>query len=97
MSQNSRESSVQAVVDGILNGRILATLDRYYAPDVVMSENGVEFHAASVGRKIVAGDQAAIEWIFEFTPNGDERVTQKQVAMQTWRDGNIVREDLYHG
>jgi len=33
---------VQAVIDGVLAGRILETFDRYYADDVVMSENGAE-------------------------------------------------------
>jgi len=33
---------VQAVIDGILAGKILETFDRYYADDVVMSENGAE-------------------------------------------------------
>jgi hypothetical protein len=113
----SHENDVKAVIQGILNGKILETFDRYYAPDVVMSENGedervgfescrsyeegfvnnVEFHSASVGRTLVDGDQAAIEWTFEFTPKGGERVTQKQVAMQTWKDGKVVREDFYHG
>ena len=113
----SQEPPVQAVIDGILGGQILETFDRYYAPDVVMSENGgeervgfdacrayeeafvngVEFHAASVGRTVVSGEQAAIEWTFEFTPKGGERMTQKQVALQTWRDGKVVREDFYHG
>ncbi len=31
---------MQAVVDGILSGEILATFDKYYADDVIMSENG---------------------------------------------------------
>ncbi len=113
----SNESNVQAVIDGISSGRILETFDAYYAPDVVMSENGadervgfdacreyevafvegVEFHGASVGRTIVSGDHAAIEWTFEFTPKGGERLTQKQVALQSWKDGKIVREDFYHG
>ena len=113
----TQEPPVQAVIDGILSGKILETFDRYYAPDIVMSENGadervgfeacrayeeafvngVEFHAASVGRTILSGDQAAIEWTFEFTPIGGERLVQKQVALQTWRDGKIVREDFYHG
>ncbi|MHC4377060.1 MAG: nuclear transport factor 2 family protein [Planctomycetota bacterium] len=113
----SQHNPVQAVIDGILSGQILETFDRYYAEDVVMSENGadervgfdacrayeeafvggVEFHGASVGRTIIAGDQAAIEWVFDFTPKGGERVVQKQVALQTWRDGKVVREDFYHG
>ena len=58
---------------------------------------GVEFHGATVGRAIVEGDQAAIEWTFDLTPKDGERISQKQVAVQTWKDGEIVREDFYHG
>lgn len=107
---------VQAVIDGILAGRILETFDRYYADDVVMSENGaneragkavnrayeeqfvgnVTFHAARTGAVIVDGDQAAIEWVLEFTPKGGSRVTQRQVSVQQWRGGKVVREVFYH-
>jgi ketosteroid isomerase-like protein len=113
----STRENVQAVIDGILAGKILETFDRYYADDVVMTENGVEervgkvanrgyeenfvnhveFHGATVGRVIVQGDHAAVEWTFDLTPKGGERVTQKQVALQTWKDGRVVREDFYHG
>ena len=113
----SIRETVQAVIDGILAGKILETFDRYYADNVVMTENGaeervgkaanrgyeesfvnnVEFHAATVGRVIVEGDHSAVEWTFEFTPKGGERLTQKQVAVQTWKDGRVVREDFYHG
>lgn len=111
------EKHVQAVIEGILSGKILETFDSYYAPGVVMSENGgdervgfeacrkyeegfvngVEFHGASVGRVVVAGDDAAIEWTFDFTPKGGQRMMQKQVALQSWKNGGIVREDFYHG
>ncbi len=57
---------------------------------------GVEFHAVRVGRAIVEGNDAAVEWTFEFTPKGGERVVQKQVSLQSWKDGKIVREDFYH-
>ncbi len=113
----STRENVHAVIDGILKGDILGTFDRWYADDVVMSENGaeervgkaanrayeeafvngVEFHGAELGTVIVDGDHAAIEWSFDFTPKGGERVVQKQVAVQTWRDGQVVREDFYHG
>jgi ketosteroid isomerase-like protein len=113
---NVREQ-VQAVIDGILAGDILGTFDRYYADDVVMSENGaneragkaanrayeeafvngVEFHGASVGAVLVDGDRAAVEWTFDLTPNGGARVQQRQVAVQEWRDGRVVRETFYHG
>lgn len=38
----SIRNDVQAVIDGILEGEILETFDRYYADDVVMSENGAD-------------------------------------------------------
>ncbi|MDJ0848965.1 MAG: nuclear transport factor 2 family protein [Myxococcota bacterium] len=113
----STRENVQAVIDGILKGDILGTFDRWYAEDVVMSENGVderkgkaanrqyeeafvngvEFHGAEVGSVIVDGDRAAVEWSFDLTPKGGERTVQKQVAVQTWRGGKVVREDFYHG
>ena len=107
---------VQAVIDGVLAGKILETFDRYYADDVVMSENGAEetrgkaanrareeqfvanvtVHAASVGAVIVDGDRAAIEWTMEATPKGGARMTMRQVALQWWRNGKVVREVFYH-
>ena len=113
----STRANVQAVIDGILSGDILGTFDRYYADDVVMSENGadervgkaanrayeeafvngVEFHGAEVGAVLVDGDLAAVEWAFDLTPKGGERSLQRQVAVQTWKDGKIVREVFYHG
>ncbi len=59
--------------------------------------NNVEFHGAEVGRVVVDGDQSAVEWSLDFTPKGAERMVQKQVALQTWKDGKVIREDFYHG
>ncbi len=114
----SINNQVQAVIDGILGGKILETFDAYYADNVVMSENGKdervgkeknreyeiqflesvqEFHGAKPGRKIVDGNHAAVEWTFDVTFKGGNRVQMQQVAVQTWKDGKIVREDFYHG
>ncbi len=65
------------------------------AYEVGFVENA-EFHAVSVGRTIVEGNDAAVEWTFEFTPKGGARMVQKQVSLQSWKDGKIVREDFYH-
>ena len=110
--------NVQAVIDGIVSGKILETFDAYYADDVVMSENlkdervgkaanreyelkflenVQEFHGAKVGRVIIDGDHAAVEWSFDITFKGGNRVKMEQVAVQTWKDGKIIREDFYHG
>lgn len=58
----------------------------------------VEFHSAEVGRVIIddANQMAAVEWVFEFTPKGFGRIRQKQVAVQTWRDGKVVLENFYY-
>ncbi|MEM7412450.1 MAG: nuclear transport factor 2 family protein [Myxococcota bacterium] len=113
----SIRNDVQAVIDGILEGEILETFDRFYADEVVMSENGadervgkaanrayeeafvngVTFHGAEVGEVLVDGHRAAIEWAFDLTPHGGDRVVQKQVAVQQWRDGKVIRETFYHG
>ena len=114
----STKDQVQAVIDGILAGKILETFDAYYADDVVMSENKTEervgkaknreyelqflgniqdFHGAKTGRILVDGDHAAVEWSFDVTFKGGNRVVMEQVALQTWKDGKIIREDFYHG
>lgn len=111
------KSQVQAVIDGILAGKLLETFDKYYAENVVMSENRQdervgkaanreyeqkflesiqEFHGAQVGRTIVDGDHAAVEWTFDLTFKGGNRVKMQQVAVQTWENGKITREDFYH-
>ena len=113
----SANNQAQAVIDGILAGKILETFDAYYADNVVMSENlkdervgkpanreyelkfldnVQEFHGAKVGRVIVEGDHAAVEWTFDVTFKGGNRVTMQQVAVQTWKGGKIIREDFYH-
>jgi hypothetical protein len=112
----STRDNVLAVVDGIQEGKILETFDKYYADGVIMSENGadlrvgktvnrtyekafvdnVEFHGARVGQVIVENHMAAVEWEFDITPKGGERMVQKQVSLQTWEGDQIVREVFYH-
>jgi ketosteroid isomerase-like protein len=57
----------------------------------------VEFHGAEATMVIVDGGRAAIEWMFDLTPKGGARVQQRQVSLQTWRDGKVIREVFYHG
>jgi len=38
---NTREN-VLAVIDGIQDGKVLETFDKYYSDDVIMSENGAD-------------------------------------------------------
>ena len=56
----------------------------------------VTVHGASVGAVLVDGDKAAVEWTMDMTPKGGSRVTVRQVALQWWRNGKVVREVFYH-
>jgi ketosteroid isomerase-like protein len=76
-----------------MDERVGKAANRAYEEQFV---SGVEFHGAEVGVVVVDGDHAAVEWTFEFTPKGGARVKQRQVALQTWKDGKIVREVFYH-
>ena len=58
--------------------------------------DNVEFHAARVGQVVVEDHMAAVEWEFDITPKGGERMVQKQVSLQTWQGDQIVREAFYH-
>ena len=58
--------------------------------------SNVTFHGVALGRVLVDGDSSAYEMTLEFTPKGGGRVVQRQVAVQSWRDGKIVRETFYH-
>lgn len=77
------------------NERTGKAANRIYEEQFVNSI--AEFHGASTGDIIIDGDKAAVEWTFDFTPKGGERVVQNQVALQTWKDGKVIKEVFYHG
>jgi len=85
--------------DGVImseNGeglRVGKAVNRTYEQAFV---DNVEFHGARVGQVIVEDHMAAVEWEFDITPKGGERVVQKQVSLQTWEGDLIVREVFYH-
>jgi hypothetical protein len=55
----------------------------------------VIWHDARVGNVAVDGDQSAYELYFDVTLHG-RRVQRTEVAVQRWRDGQIVHESLYY-
>lgn len=105
------------LIDGLLTGRLLEVFDRYYADDVVMSENGdadenrvgkaknrayeayfaenAKWFGAKVGPVLADGDHTAYEMWMDFEFHG-ARVVRNQWAVQTWKDGQIVREVFYY-
>ena len=51
-----------------------------------------EIHAESV---IVDAGKAVIEWAYDITPRGGQRLSRRHVVVQTWADGRIIRQNVY--
>jgi ketosteroid isomerase-like protein len=75
--------------------RVGKAVNREY--EIKFLENVQELHGAKVDRVVIDGDYAAVEWSFDITFKDGNRVKMQQVAVQTWKDGKIIREDFYHG
>ena len=81
--------------ENLKDERVGKVANREY--EIKFLDNVQEFHGAKVGRVIVDGNHAAVEWAFDITFKDGNRVQMEQVAVQTWKDGKIIREDFYHG
>ncbi len=55
-----------------------------------------EVHKNIAAKVLVDGDFAAIEWDLEFTGVDGNLVKYHQVALQEWKDGQIVRERFFY-
>jgi hypothetical protein len=55
-----------------------------------------EFHGASVVSSAVNGDTSFSEWAMDVTFQGGARYKLAQVAVRTWKDGQVVRERFYY-
>ncbi|MBY0488441.1 MAG: nuclear transport factor 2 family protein [Gemmatimonadaceae bacterium] len=51
-----------------------------------------EIHQNVATTVVASGDEAAIHYILDFTAVDGKRMRLDQVALQTWKDGYIVRE-----
>jgi ketosteroid isomerase-like protein len=54
------------------------------------------WHEVTARTVAVDGDQALIEWVFEYTTREGQRIRMEEIAQQTWRDGRIVRERFFY-
>ncbi|GAB5519048.1 MAG: nuclear transport factor 2 family protein [Rhodothermales bacterium] len=103
----------------ILQGQILDAFEKFYAEEVVMSDNGVDpregkdvcrtYEEAFVGgltafrgaeiKNIAVNEEtgvAMVEWFFDYTHKDWGDMAYSQVAVQEWKDGQIVKETFYH-
>jgi len=55
-----------------------------------------EFHGAAVLSSAVNGNTSFSEWEMDVTFQGGFRMKLAQVAVRTWKDGQIVRERFYY-
>ncbi|MCA9417089.1 MAG: nuclear transport factor 2 family protein [Candidatus Omnitrophica bacterium] len=109
-------TNIQELIQGLLDGKILETFEKFYDDEVIMSENRVDervgkeanrqheeffvknftLNSLEFGEVIVEGNRAAIESTWDITFPDGNRVVQRQVSVQIWKDGRIIREDFYH-
>jgi ketosteroid isomerase-like protein len=54
--------------------------------------SGIQVHEHRALSVLVDDDRAIINWLFEFPGADGVRYRMDQIAVQTWRDGRIVRE-----
>jgi hypothetical protein len=55
-----------------------------------------ELHEIKVDRTGANGDTTFSVWVIDATYKGGPRVRQEQVAVRTWKDGKVVREQFFH-
>jgi ketosteroid isomerase-like protein len=59
------------------------------------AESIAQPHEVTARRVVVDGDQAFIEWVFDFTGRDGQRIRIEEIAEQTWRDGRIEQERFF--
>ena len=57
---------------------------------------GITVHQNRALSVTVDGDQAVINWLFEFTGGDGTRYRMDQLSHQEWKDGRIVKERFYY-
>jgi ketosteroid isomerase-like protein len=55
-----------------------------------------EFHGASVRSNAASGDTSFSEWEMDVTFKNGYRYKLNQVAVRTWKDGQVIRERFYY-
>ncbi|MEM9865758.1 MAG: nuclear transport factor 2 family protein, partial [Myxococcota bacterium] len=55
-----------------------------------------EFHGAELHHSAVDGERSYSEWTFDVTFVDGKRMTNRQVAARTWKDGKVVFERFFY-
>ena len=55
-----------------------------------------EWHGAEVKSVAVGENVSTVEWMMDMTLKGMGRMKREQVAVQRWKDGQIINEKFYY-
>ena len=64
--------------------------------EVASAVRGKQVHGAAVLASAASGDTSFSEWEMDVTFKGGARYKLAQVAVRTWKDGQVVRERFYY-
>lgn len=85
MQENNEEPRVGKAANRAYEKQFVDAVESWHAADVLSlstdESNGI----------------AAVEWFFDFTFKGGQRMARKQVSIQHWKDGQIIKEQFYYG
>jgi ketosteroid isomerase-like protein len=66
------------------------------ARERAFSDSVERWHEVTARSVAVDGDQALIEWVFDYTTKEGRRLRMEEIAQQIWRDGRIERERFFY-
>jgi ketosteroid isomerase-like protein len=55
-----------------------------------------QFHGAELKAVAIGDNTTMVEWSFDMTYKGGHRSKMEQVAVQRWKDGQIIHERFYY-
>ena len=66
------------------------------AREIAFADSVERWHEVSARSVAVDGDQALIEWVFDYTTREGRRIRMEEIAQQRWREGKIERERFFY-
>lgn len=83
MSENDQPPTVGRTANRVREEAFLASVEA--------------FHEATLGAVAVGDGTSFSEWTLDLTFRGAPRTRMHQVAVRTWRDGQVVAERFFYG
>jgi len=92
------KTNVEMLNQMILDGKILQAFDQFYAEEITMQDNN---NPARMGKAenrstLISDALAVTEWWFDYTHKDYGERNYKQLAVQRWKDGQLIEEKFYY-